>query len=136
MPHYAHPDRPGGYVALLAVLVVGAVGIAVVLSVILLGVGSSRTSFAVELSDQAKGLANACVEEALQQIRDSTPFTGAGSLTFGQGTCNYTVTAGAGENRTIDGSGTVDNVVRKAKVTVTAINPLITIGSWQEIADF
>ena len=125
-----------GYVALITVLVIGAVGTAIAVSVILLGLGSSRTSFALEQSNQAKALANACAEEALQQIRDSTPFTGTGSLTLGQGTCGYTVVNDGGENRTVTASGTVGTVVRKIKIIVNTINPAINLTSWQEVADF
>ena len=124
-----------GFITLLSVLVVGAVGIAITLSLILLGLGSSRTSFAIEQSNQAKALANACAEEALQQIRDSTSFTGSGTLTLGQGTCTYTVTSQGAQNRTITSSGTVGTVVRKVTIIINNINPLITPTSWQEVSD-
>ncbi|MBI4713619.1 hypothetical protein HY771_00305 [Candidatus Uhrbacteria bacterium] len=128
--------KRGGYITLLSVLVIGAVGLAITTSLLLLGLSSSRSSFAIEQSDQAKALANACVEEALQQIRDSTPFTGTGSLTLGQGTCGYTVTSQGGQNRTVTATGTVGTIVRKVKVIITNINPTISISSWQEVADF
>ena len=125
-------NNNGGYVTLISVLVVGAVGVAIALSLILLGAGSSRTSFALQQSMQAKGLANACAEEALEQIRESTPFTGSGNLTLGKGTCSYTVTNTGGTNRSVTTSGTVRTIMRKLTVTITAINPLIVISSWQE----
>ena len=128
-----HDGRRGGYITLISVLIVGAVGTAATLSIILLGLGSARTSFVVEQSNQAKGLANACAEEALQQIRDSTPFVGSGNLAFGQGTCAYTVTSQGGTNRTIDTTGTVGSITRKVEVLITAINPSIVVSSWQEI---
>jgi len=128
--------RNGGYVALLSVLVVGAVGIAITVSLILLGLGSSRTSFATVQSNQATYLANACAEEALQQIRNSTSFTGSNNLTLGTGTCSYTVTSQGGENHTITASGVVDTITRKVKVIINQINPTIELVSWQEVADF
>lgn len=127
--------RSNGFITLISILVVGAVGVAITVSVILLGLGSSRTSFAFEQSNQAKALANACAEEALQQIRDSTPFTGNGNLTLGQGTCGYTVTSQGGQNRTVISSGTVGTVIRKVKVIISKINPTITVTSWQEVAN-
>jgi len=125
-----------GYIALITVLVTGAVGVAITVSLILLGLGSSRTSFSLEQSNQAKALANACSEEALQQIRDSTPFTGTGNLTLGRGTCAYAVVNDGAQNRTVSASGTVGTVVRKVKITIDKINPSINITSWQEVADF
>ncbi|MCR4328496.1 MAG: hypothetical protein NUV53_03180 [Patescibacteria group bacterium] len=125
-----------GYITLISVLVVGAVGIAITISLILLGLSSSRTSFAVEQSNQAKALVNACVEEGMQQIRDATSFTGSGSLTLGQGVCSYTVTSQGGQNRTIVASSTVGTIIRKTKVIIDKINPTIQVVSWQEVSDF
>jgi hypothetical protein len=129
-------NERGGYITLVSVLVVGAVGLAITTSLLLLGIGTSRNSFANEQSYQAKALSNACAEEGLQQIRDSTPFTGSGSLTLGQGTCSYTVTSQGGSNRTVTSTGTVGTIIRKVKVIIININPTITISSWQEVADF
>ena len=125
-----------GFITLLSIVVVGAVGVAITASLILLGLGSSRTSFTNEQSNQVRALANACVEEALQQIRDSVQFTGSGSLTLGQGTCNYTVTSQGGQDRTITASGTVGTITRKVKVIINKINPTIQVVSWQEVVDF
>ena len=88
-----YTQKRGGYVVLLGVLIVGAIGISVTLSLLLLGLGSSRTSFASEQSFQAKALASACAEEGLQQIRDTMSYTGTGGLTLGQGSCTYVVSS-------------------------------------------
>jgi hypothetical protein len=125
-----------GYIILVSILVVGAVGLAITLSLLLLSVDSARTSLALEQTSQARGLANACVEEALEQIRANSLFTGSGNLSLGQGTCGYTVTSQTGQNRTVIASGTVDTVVRKSKIIINNLNPTLTITSWQELADF
>lgn len=125
-----------GYVALISVLIIGSVGTAIAVSLILLGLGSSKTSFSLEQSNQTKALVNACAEEALQKIKDSTPFSGTGNLSLGQGSCTYTVTKLSGQNREIISSGTVGTIVRKVKITIDKINPDINIISWQEVADF
>lgn len=136
VPHYVNLSMHRGFMTLISVLIVGTVGTAIAVSLILLGIGSSRTSFAIEQSNQAKALANACAEEALQQIRDLTPYTGDGSLTFGQGDCSYTVTSQGGQNRTIVSTGTVDTTVRKVRVIIDAIYPLLVVVSWEELSDF
>lgn len=133
--HYGKYNQRG-FIALITVLVTGAVGTAIAVSLLLLGLGSSRTSFALEQSNQAKALANACSEEALQQIRDSALFTGSNTFTFGQGTCSYTVTSQEGSNRTVTASGTVSTIIRKVKITIDQISPNINITAWQEVADF
>jgi len=110
-----------GFVTLMSVLLVAAIGTAVA---------------TLTQSNQAKALANACMEEALQQIQESTPFSGSGSLSIGQGSCAYTVVKLTGENRTATSSGTVGVTVRKVKVAIDKLNPGINITSWQEVADF
>jgi hypothetical protein len=128
--------KSAGYVALITVIVAGAVAGAIVVSLLLLGLGSSRSSFSLEQSNQAKALANACAEEALQQIRDSIPFEGTGGLTLGQGSCSYTVTDLGGHDRTITASGSVGIIVRKVSLAIDKITPEINLTSWQEVADF
>jgi hypothetical protein len=125
-----------GYITLISVLVVGAVGISITTSLLLLGLGSSRSSFAIQQSYQAHALANACIEEALQQIEDLTSFSGTGNLSLGQGLCTYTVTSTGGQSRTITAVGTVDTITRKSRVTIDKIKPQINVVSWQEVADF
>lgn len=125
-----------GFVTLIGVLLVGVVGVAIALSLLLLGVDNSRTSFAIEQSSQAKALANACTEEALQRIRDSFTFTGSGNLTLGQGTCSYTVSNQGAQNRTVIATGVVGAVTRRVKVVVLGVNPVLVLTSWQEVADF
>lgn len=125
-----------GFATLVAILIVGAIGLAISVSLLLLGLSSSRTSFAQEQSYQAKALTDACAEEALQQIKDSNPFTGSGSLYLGRGICSYTVTSQGGGSRTITASSTIGSSVRKAKLITDSVSPQINITSWQELADF
>src|SRR5688572_21450964 len=102
-----------GYVALMAVLIIGAASLAVALALLTTGTDSQRATLAMQRSAQARNLATACAEEALQRIHDDAAFTGTNSMNLGQGSCAYTVTNTGGSARTIDTSGTVNNVVRK-----------------------
>ena len=129
--HYAK-----GFATLVSVLLVGVLGLAISVSLLLLGLNSSRTSFAREQSYQSKALADACAEEALQQIRDATSFTGSGALTVGQGSCSYTVTSQGGSNRTMTAVGTVASMTRRVRVVIDQTNPVINVTSWQEVVDF
>lgn len=132
-----HPlDKKNGYITLMSVLIVSSIGVSIALSLVLLGLGSSKSSLALERSTEARGLANACAEQALQEIRNSTAYTGTGNLTLGQGTCVYTVTDMGAETRLITATGQVNETIRKLKITIDVINPQINISSWQELADF
>jgi hypothetical protein len=123
-----------GYIALMAVLIVGAASLAIGLALLTMGADSQRSTLVTQQSAQARSLATACAEEALQEIHDDTTFTGTGNLNLGQGTCSYTVTNTGGSNRTITSSGVVGEVTRKLEIYATIGVSSISIISWQEIS--
>lgn len=128
-----HPNT--GYITLISLLVTGAIGTALAVSLLLLGIGTSRTSFAMTLSNQAKALANACAEAALQRIKDSITFSGTDTLSMGGGACTYTVADLGGESRLVTVRGEIGGVIRKVTISLDRIRPQINITSWQETAD-
>lgn len=123
-----------GYLNIFSVIVVGAAALAAVGSLSLLSMGSIRASTLLSESYQAKSLADACAETALQQIKDSTSFSGSDNFSLGSGTCSYTVTNTGGQNREINAQGLVEDVIRKVKIEISAVNPQINVASWQEIS--
>lgn len=124
-----------GYIALISVLIIGAVGLSIVVSLVLLSVGSSRTSFALEQSNQAMALADTCAEEALQQIWNLDTYTASNvSISLGQGNCVYTVSS-ASVPKTITASGIVGIVVRRVSITVDSLHPYVHASSWQEVTN-
>lgn len=124
--------KESGYIALLAVLILGAAATAISLALLTIGADSQRSMLVTQQSKQARVLATACAQEALQQIHDNIAYSGTGSLIIGQGSCSYTVTVTAGTTRTITTSGTVGSVVRKTQVYVTIGASAISVSSWQE----
>lgn len=125
--------RQEGFITLMSVIITSAIGIAIASAVLLMGIGSAKTSIVVEQSSQAKNLASACAEEALERIKETPSFTGSGNLSLNQGICVFSV-AGGLPNITINATGTVSTVIRKVKATVSQINPKI-IYTWAEVAD-
>lgn len=128
--------QENGFVALISVIIVGAVAVSVATSLLLLGIGSSKTSFSLEQSNQAKALANGCAEQALEIIRENPSYSGIGGLTLSQGTCSYAVIDSGGQNRIINAIGVVGSITRKVKISVNRITPVINTALWQEVADF
>ena len=129
-------DKQSGYITLLTVLIVSAVAVSIGSSLLLLGLGNARSGFTLQQSKRAAALADACAEEALQQMRFSTAYSGTASLSLDGGSCTYTVTLGAGENRDLQATGTLGTVVRKVWISVTQLTPKTIISSWQEVAHF
>lgn len=124
-----------GYALLLVVLVVGAASVTIATTLLLLGADALRTASIKELSAKARALAHGCAEEGLEQIRESSNFSGYGTLTIEGNACGYDVVNLGGQNRRVNASSTVGSVVRKVRVEVGGINPTISVSSWQEVVD-
>jgi len=129
---YRSLRREGGYVILLATLMVGSISLAT--ATVLLSRGSDRTKSALvtQQAGQARQLATACAEEAMQTLRANTNYAGTSNLTLGAGSCTYTVVNSGGTARTISSVGTVSSVVRRQQVNATIGTSSITITSWQD----
>ncbi len=125
-----------GYIALLSVIVVGAIGTAVMLSIMLIGISTSKTDFAVQQSGSAKVLASSCGEEALQKILETGTTSSTANLIIGSGTCSYVITSQNGQNITINATGITGTLSSKVKIVVSTTTPAIILSSWQEVGDF
>lgn len=125
-----------GFIALIGVLIVGAIAMATATAVLSFGVDFSRSALALQRSYQAKALARACTDYGLIQLHDNIAYTGTGSLTLGAGTCIYTVANLGGSNRRVQASGTVSGIVRKIEVSINAVSPKLNVSSWNDVADF
>ncbi len=133
---YDNFENKNGFAVLIGVLIVGAFGLAVVLYLILSGVYSYQNSFVLEKSNSAKALANACVESALSKIQLCSSTVGIGSVQIGNQACNYEIILTAQQSRTIQTTAFIGTVVRKVKVLVNQVDPIVTVGSWQEVQSF
>lgn len=125
-----------GFVILINVLAVAIVGSTIVISLLWLAIGSSSNHVTLLNSMQTRNLANACVEVALQEIRNNTSYSGSDVVSINDIECSYTVTILPASAREITASSTYNNVVKKIKVLASQVDPAIIISSWQEVADF
>ncbi|MGD8373441.1 MAG: hypothetical protein PVI21_01115 [Candidatus Woesebacteria bacterium] len=124
--------KADGYVALIAVLIAGALGLAVSVALLLAGTDSQRSALVVKQSAKASSAAKSCIEEAMQQIRFDHSYTGSGLLELNDSDCQYDVTD-VGSEKDINATGQSGSVVKKvqARVTITLLS--ISIASWQEV---
>lgn len=127
--------KESGYAVLFIVIIVNAAALVIVTSIMIWGFYFHKTSLAQLKSVQARGLADACAEHALQQIRNDENYTGTQNLNIGEGSCSYIV-AGISPNKIIQTTGLVDDATRKVLISTDQINPIINLSSWQEVADF
>ncbi len=127
--------KKDGFITLISILVVSAVSVLLVLSQLEGGIARTQNRITSEQSATARGHANTCIEEALEEIREVESYTGSNSISFTLGSCEWLVTNTGGENRTITATGTVNTLHRNVEVQITQINPIIAISSWNEVVD-
>jgi hypothetical protein len=85
-------QRQHGYIALMAILIIGAAATAIGLTLLSTGADSARVGTVEQQGKQARSLAIACGEEAMQQLHDNIAFTATNSsMSLGQGNCTYSV---------------------------------------------
>jgi hypothetical protein len=113
-------------------LILGAIGLSVSVYIIIFSLSASKNSLSLVQSSQARALTSVCAERALEQIRELPTYIGTTNLSLSSGICSFTISNTGGETRTIAIIATVSSVVRRLSLTITAINPVISIGSWQE----
>lgn len=133
MDQQVYAKNRRGYITLISTLIVAAIATTIVTVLILTGLDASRSSKTVENGRVAYNLANACIEYALQQIRDDDAFVGSGNLTFGINSCSYSVTDDGGEARTIDGIGSTEKNTISLQALIDQINPTINITSFDQL---
>jgi hypothetical protein len=125
-----------GFVTLISVLVIGSIATLIVLTTLFLGVDYTKSTINTMQFSQAKYVAEACTEEALQRINLLPPYAGTDTLNVGNGSCTFSVTSGVGQNKTVTSTGNVGMNTRKIYITLDVLLPTINITSWQEVADF
>jgi hypothetical protein len=126
-----------GYIALVSVILMSALGLAIMLSVIAAGVDASKTDFSLQQSGGARSLASSCAEEALQKILETSTTSSSGNLTIGSGTCSYSITStSSSQIITVSATGVLGTVTSKIRVVLATTTPGITLSSWEEVADF
>jgi len=125
-------DLKKGFSTLFIVIILGAIGLSVAISLSTSSVWSTRGSNDTKNSNKAKSLTNTCAEVALEAMRENNNYTGVSNLVLDGNTCTYTVTNTGGTTRSLVISGTVGDVVRKINITTGTFNPLV-ISSWLEV---
>ncbi len=130
-------NKNGGYIALIAVLIVTATTLMMAVSINLESMDEIKISLAKNQSSKAFYLANACAEESLMKLKNDLNYQGNEILTFTYGACTILpIEETENQNRLIKITGSVANYTRKIKIEVSQIFPEMEIALWQEVADF
>jgi hypothetical protein len=124
-----------GYIALMSVIILGALGSSVMISLIHQSVITAKTDFETQNGIQAKILATACAEEALQTIVETGTSSWSDSLLMGNGTCLYSISK-VSQNTHISATGLHASSTQRVLVILSTTSPTLVISSWQDSTDF
>ena len=125
------------FVTLISVLIVGTVGAAIAVSLILLSTDNYRTTANIEESRLSQNLADACAEKALDGLRSDINYAGGETVSFTRGSCQILpIIASGTENPIIQTVGDVNSLIRKDEIEIIQVSGQVRVGSWKEVADF
>lgn len=122
-----------GIIALITVLIAGAIMLVVGIGMSTRSIVGSKESLYQELSHQALAMATSCMEQALLSLADNSLYTGNQTVVIGPNKCAIALITGSGNTRTVQTSSTVGGHIRRLSVTVSNVNPPLQVSSWQEI---
>lgn len=130
-------ENKKAYIALISILIVGAVALNIAVSSAILSVGQGRNGLLAQNLTEAKGLANACAEKALMDLKDNVDYVGNETVSLGSGQCQIeTIENLGGETRLVKVTGRANQITKKIKININQINPTVTITSWLEVDNF
>jgi len=129
--------RKRGFITLMSVIVIGAVGTSVALTLLLLGTDSLRSTQNLFDSAKSRSYVDGCAEKALQTLRNNINYAGGETLDFPDGSCTILPIIGSGtQSPTIRSESAVAGTKRRAEVSVKQVSPQLKLNYWKEVADF
>ena len=131
-----------GYVALMSVLIISALGAAVATTLLTTGTSFEGTSLALEQQYSANALGIACANVALEEIRLDSAYAGDENVEFAYGECDILPIDINGGTYTVNIEGLVGAIVQKFTVVVERTEDVETLvvtmslQSFDQVADF
>lgn len=119
-----------GYIALVTVLVIGAVMLSVGMTVVLNSINTGQGALGEIKKESSIGLAESCAEEGLLKINEDN--TLPANIILPDGSCTVTINSQSGSDWDFTVAGVLDGYSKKIRVTATRGNTVV-INSWQEI---
>ncbi len=130
-------QNKNGFIALISLLIIGAVVLLIGTGLSLRSIGETNMSLAQEQSQKAGAMADLCAEQALMKLESVLNYSGNETLTVDGISCTIFTIGGVGNtNRTITVQSAVGGYARKVKLAVAQISPTMQITSWEKTPDF
>lgn len=129
--------QKNGYIALITVLIVGALALSFAISTAILAIDQGKNSLLIQNSAEADSLARSCAEKALIELKTSVTYGGNETINLGNGQCQILPIEDLGdESRLIKVLSNVNSVVKRQEIQISQINPTITIDYWKDVSSF
>jgi len=136
---FGSEKKQQGYVLLLSVIFLSVIAVVIAGSFLLLGLAHGQTNFALQQSAQARGLAEACAETALDNLRQNPGYAGNETLSITtDGSCNILPISFSDPTYTIQTNATVGQAVKNLIITAEpqtagdGSSTLMHVDSWAE----
>jgi len=134
---YNKTNNQQGYIALISIIIISAVTLLLAISANLFGISEAQMGLRKSQGSEAFYLANLCAEDALMKLKDNLNYSGNESLTIGDGSCEILFLEGTGnKDRIIKTTGEIYGLVRKIKIDIDLVHPIMEIRSWEEVTGF
>ena len=133
---YKKKLQHNGYVALMSLIIIGAVVLIAAIALTFMAV--SQSNFIISHNKTVKNYysANACANYAIMQLQKNLAYPGNEDLDLEGIKCRIEAIGGQGEtNRVIIASSQEGNQLKKIKVELDQVKPVTIIKSWGEIFD-
>jgi len=121
-----------GFVALMTVLIILAVGIVIGIYLSLGALAEMKMGLQKTQSLKASYLTNLCAEHALMKLKENPGYSGNETLNMENGSCTILAIEG---NWTVKILANSSNQIKKMKIVVSHINPKMIIASWEEVSE-
>lgn len=121
-----------GFAAISTVLVISAVTLAVIVTTVMLSIGTAQSSLALLLGEGNLQQVEGCAEDLLVKVRDNPTFSAA-TINRPEGMCNITYNLGGPVNWDATVAMNQGDYVRKIRVVFVHNTTFVTLTSWQEI---
>lgn len=124
-------NKNGGYVLMLAVLMIATAGLFIAITASLVGLGEAKSALSLTNGEVNLDFVEGCAEDALIKAWSSSVYAG-GNITRPAGTCTVSV-AKASPQWTVTISTTATDYVRTIQIVFNRYPNSIAIVSWKEI---
>jgi len=119
-----------GYIALVSVLVIGAIMVVIIITVSLVSISEGQMSYAEYKKEETIDIVEACIEEALYRLKRTEVVQEQFPLL--EATCSATLNSQSGDDWDFTVTASTSGFLKKIRVDATSGNT-ITINSWQEV---